>query len=132
MSQGDTLGVYIKRPFGLNGLLLNQYVPFSSFGGGGIAYGVRGIGDTFFGIDFLYNGGGLVPTNECEEGRILVGESDLSVSRDVFDSVLTNPFNYYHTNNGIVNYFSGYIDTITRGLLNGQTTLKQFRKRNGV
>lgn len=132
MSQGDTLGVYIKRPFGLSGLWLNQYIPFSNFGVGGIAYGVRGIGDTFFGIDFLYNGGGLVPTNECEEGRILVGESDLSVSRDVFDSVLTNPFNYYHTNNGIVNYFSGYIDTITRGLLNGQTTLKQFRKRNGV
>lgn len=133
MSEGDTLGVYIKRPFGLNGIWLNQYVPFSEFGVGEIAYGVVGTGgDSFFGVDFLYNGGGLVPTNECEEGRILVGESELSVDRSVFDSVIANPFRYYHTNNGIVNYFSGYIEKISRGLLSGNTTLKQFRKKNGV
>jgi len=133
MSEGDTLGVYVKKPFGLNGLWLNQYVPFSEFDVLGIAYGVVGTtGLSFFGVDALYNGGGLVPTNECEEGRLLVGESTLSVDRDVFDSVMQYPFRYYHTNDGSVNYFSGFIESISRGLLSGETAMKQFRKKGGV
>jgi hypothetical protein len=54
------------------------------------------------------------------------------VDRDVFDSVMQYPFRYYHTNDGSVNYFSGFIESISRGLLSGETALKQFRKKGGV
>lgn len=136
LKQGERIEVWIKRPFGLAGIWLNQYIPFSEFAGGG-SYGsgygiVAGTGLTFFGVDELFNGGGLVPVGTPNEARILNVDSDLSIDRETFDNIRDNPYKYYHLNFGGSNYVSGYIDKIKRGILDGETQITLFKRKDGV
>jgi hypothetical protein len=138
LQAGETIQVFVKKPFGLDGIWLNQYIDWDQFDGIG-SYG-EGYGITtdltFFGVDFLYNGGGLVPASTPDDVRLISLESELTVDRETFDSVALYPFRYYHTNfapnSTNPNYISGYIDKITRGILDGKCTLTQFKKQNGV
>lgn len=129
LEAGETIQVFIKKRFGLAGIYLNQYVDWSI---DAVGYGPATANDLVFGVDAVFNGGGLVPVGTPNEARILNIEGGLTVERDVFDSILLNPYKYYHLNYGITNYMTGYIDKITRGILNGETTLTLFKKKNGV
>lgn len=133
LQEGETIQVFIKKRFGLAGIYLNQYVDWSIDASG---YGPNAANDFVFGVDFLYNGGGLVPTSDPEDVRLLNFETELSVSRSVFDSVLANPFKYYHTNIAPASenpyYQTGFIGKISRGILDGECTMTQFKKLNGV
>lgn len=145
LAEGEKLQVVIKQPFNpsIIGSYAQEYVPWSEFvaaipgpPGFGTGYGVRNIGNSIFYVDFLFNGGGLVPASDPEEVRLLNFETELSVSRETFDSVLANPFKYYHTNLAPVyenpHYQTGYIGKISRGILNGECTMTQFKKMDGV
>jgi hypothetical protein len=140
LQEGETIQVFVKKPFGTTGIYLNQYIPFSEFNGGGSfgeGYGIIADTDlTFFGVDFLFNGGGVVPASDPEEVRLLNFEAELSVDRQTFDSVLENPFKYYHTNfspsTENPHYQTGYIGKISRGILNGECTMTKFKKIDGV
>jgi len=139
LQEGETIQVVVKKPFGLNGIWLNEYIVWAEFqvGGFGEGYGIIGTTNlTFFGVDELFNGGGLVPVSTPDDVRLLNFETELSVDRDTFDSILANPFKYYHTNLAPSGtnpmYQTGYIGKITRGILNGDCTLTQFKKQDGV
>lgn len=131
LQEGETIQVFVKKRFGLSGLHLNQYVDWND---DYLGYG-RNTGDTF-GVDFLFNGGGVVPASDPAEVRLLNFETELSISREVFDSILANPFKYYHTNMAPASenphYQTGYIGKISRGILNGECTMTQFKKMDGV
>lgn len=131
LQEGETIQVFVKKRFGLSGLHLNQYVDWND---DYVGYG-RNTGDTF-GVDFLFNGGGVVPASDPAEVRLLNFETELSISRETFDSILANPFKYYHTNMAPTSenphYQTGYIGKISRGILNGECTMTQFKKMDGV
>lgn len=129
LQEGETIQVMIKKRFGLAGIYLNQYVDWSIDAAG---YGPAAANDLTFGVDFLFNGGGAVPVGTPNEARILNIDGDLKVDRDTFDSLLLNPYKYYHLNYGTGSYVTGYVNKITRGILNGETTLQLFKKKNGV
>jgi hypothetical protein len=131
LQEGEKVEVWVKKRFGTTGIHLNQYVDWND---DYVGYG-RNTGDTF-GVDFLFNGGGLVPASDPDEVRLLNFETELSVDRSTFDSVLANPFKYYHTNfapSGVNPFYqTGYIGKISRGVLSGECTMTQFKKLNGV
>jgi hypothetical protein len=131
LQEGERLEIWVKKRFGLAGLHLNQYVDWNDDSSG---Y-VRTTGD-IFGVDFLFNGGGVVPASDPEEVRLLNFDTELSVDRSTFDSVLANPFKYYHTNFAPAgtnpNYQTGFIGKISRGILDGECTMSQFKKVDGV
>jgi len=125
---GDRIEVWIKKRFGLAGLYLNQYLPWSETA---LGYGCQANSGTF-GVSAVYNGGGLVPASTPTEVRLSNYEADLHITRDEMDGIIANPFKYYHTNYGIGNYVTGYIGKITRGILSGISTISIFKKKNGV
>jgi hypothetical protein len=125
---GDTIEVWIKQRFGLAGIYLNQYIPWSV---SSASYGAVGNFCTF-GVDAVYNGGGLVPASTPNEVRLNNFEADLHITRDEMDSIIANPFKYYHTNYGIGSYITGYIGKVSRNILSGISTMQIFKRKNGV
>lgn len=129
LDEGDRIEVWIKKRRLTGGSATPfQYVDWSVDASG---YGIQAT-NGIFGVDELINGGGNVPASDPAEARLLNIEIECSVSREDFDSIMANPFKYYHVpyyqNEGV----SGYIGRISRGVLNGKTALNLFKKKDGV
>lgn len=130
---GDKIAVFVKNGFDYNPL---SYV-FVSWANTGanirpLTYIPAPPVESYFKVDALLNGGGLITPSTPDEVRIVEVESQLSLTRDEFDNVIANPFDYYHLNCGIGEYRSGYIKSATRDILSGTTTINLFKKQNGV
>lgn len=128
LDEGERIEVWVKkRQFtGAAGTPFQ----FEDWDAGPNGYG-RTDGDTFE-VTALENGGGNVPASDPAEARLLNVEIECSVSRSDFDTILANPYKYYHVpyypNEGV----SGFIGRISRGILNGETTLNLFKRKDGV
>lgn len=127
LNEGERLEVWIKKRFGLAGGFLNQYLPWSE---SGASYGTSNLDTNTFGVDLVENGG----TNSnitVVENRVVKIDSEISVDRDTFDTLLQNGFKYYHIYDNH-EYVTGYIERISRGIENGNTNITLFKKHSGV
>jgi hypothetical protein len=134
--EGDVICVVVKQPYntGISGTYPLSFIPWNV---SGVlirqpTYPSAPPVTSTFGVDALFNGGGVLTPSDPAEVRLLEVNAELSVERDVFDTLLQNPYKYYHVNYGITNYMTGFISNITRGILNGKTSLSLFKKKNGV
>lgn len=135
LQEGQQIQVVVKKPFALDGIYLNQYVPWAEFDTGGFGFGYGVVGSTsltFFGVDFLYNGGGLVPASTPNDVRLVSIEAEISLDTETFDDIIQNPYKYYHANVEGSTYITGYIEKISHSIETGETTITLFKKQNGV
>jgi hypothetical protein len=130
---GDRICVIIKNGFDYNPLSLS-YVSWTNTGANirPITYTPAPPVASYFTVDALLNGGGLITPSDPGEVRIVEVESQLSLTRDEFDGIISNPFDYYHINYGEGLYKSGYIKSASRDILSGTTTMTLLKKQNGV
>ena len=127
-SKGDRIEVWIKKRYDINfgNPYYLQYLPWSESASG---YGSQANFSTF-GVDALYNGGGLIPASTPDDARLFNFDSQLALTRSEMDGLITSPFKYYHTNYGITKYISAFIEKISRSILTGKTTMTKVRGKN--
>lgn len=130
--EGDKLCVIVKR--GREVAPSSQYVSWANTGAliRQPGYSPAPPVTSTFGVDALFNGGGVLTPSDPTEVRVVEVNSELSCSRDEFDSVIQNPLKYYHIYNMSNGYKTGFIREVARDILSGKTNITLFKKHSGV